>query len=60
MDGDRLEGSDDELAAFRAELDRVAPGIDLTGEFIEAGRSWSELDDDGSVVRRNAPVDDPQ
>lgn len=25
-----------ELAALRAELDRVAPGLDLTGEFIEA------------------------
>lgn len=43
----------DELAVLRAELDRVAPGLDLTGEFIKAGRSWSELEDAGNVVHRH-------
>ena len=60
MDDGRDGGFDEDLAALRAELDRVAAGIDLTGEFIGAGRSWSELDHDGNVVRRNVPVDDLQ
>jgi hypothetical protein len=31
----------------------AASGIDLIDEFMEAGRSWSELDDDGMGVHRN-------
>ncbi len=27
-------------------MNDASPGLDLTGEFIEAGRNWSELDDD--------------
>ncbi len=33
--------------------EQCGAGIDLTGEFMEADRSWSELDDDGMVVHRN-------
>jgi hypothetical protein len=36
-----------------AEMSNAGLGIDLSGEFMEAGRSWSEFDDDGMVVRRN-------
>jgi hypothetical protein len=53
VDEGRPAAPADELALLRAELNRVAPGLDLTGEFMEAGRSWSELDDDGSIVHRN-------
>lgn len=41
-------------AAWADAMNEGAAGIDLTGEFTEAGRSWSELDDDGNVVQRNA------
>jgi hypothetical protein len=44
------------LVVLRAELDSAAPGLDLTAEFTAAGRSWSELDEDGNVVRRDIRV----
>jgi hypothetical protein len=39
--------------AWADAMDDAATGLDLTGEFAEAGRSWSELDDDDTVVHRN-------
>jgi Fic family protein len=45
--------SDDDHGAVREDMTSAAPGLDLTGEFTEEGRSWSELDDDGTVVHRN-------
>lgn len=39
--------------AERIEALRDAQNFEV--EFIEAGRSWSELDADGNVVVRNAP-----
>ena len=40
--------------AWAESMDDAATGLDLGGEFIEAGQSWSELDDAGDVVHRNA------
>jgi hypothetical protein len=34
----------------------LSSGLDLTGELSAAGRSWSELDGDGNVVRRGSGV----
>jgi hypothetical protein len=45
--------SDDDHAAVREDMTSTAPGLDLTGEFTEEGRGWSELDDDGTVVHRS-------
>lgn len=41
-----VRGHWDELV--RARLDQ----LDLASEFARAGRTWSELDDDGQVVTR--------
>lgn len=40
--------------AWADAMDDAAVGLDLTAEFTHASRSWSELDDDGTVVHRNA------
>ncbi|MBA2376606.1 MAG: hypothetical protein H0V75_10850 [Rubrobacter sp.] len=53
VDEDRATAPADDQASVRAGLSKAASGIDLTGEFMEAGRSWSEFDDDGMVVHRN-------
>lgn len=41
-------------ATWAESMNETAAGLDLTGEFVEHGREWSELDDDGNVVHRNS------
>ena len=41
-------------ATWAEAMNDVAAGMDLSGEFAEQGRRWSELDEDGKVVHRNA------
>ena len=54
--------NDEEQAAVRAEwserLTARRERLDLAAESAAAGRTWVELDDDGSVVTRNGPAED--
>lgn len=60
LDGDGTydELSEREQATVRAEWDqRITQrreGLDLEAEFTAAGQSWSESDDDGSLIIRGA------
>jgi hypothetical protein len=53
VDEGRPSAPADDEAPVRPEMSGAASGIDLIDEFMEAGRSWSELDDDGMGVHRN-------
>lgn len=43
-------------AAWAESMHDAAAGLDLTGEFADQGRSWSELAENGEVVHRDAGV----
>ena len=41
-------------AEWSARMDAIRAALDLAQQFAAAGRTWVELDDDGSVVERGA------